>query len=377
MTTQYTKEITKPFRPMARMLQLLGDELIASDRLAVFELVKNAYDADASRVIVRLNLNRRPNPNIMVRDNGCGMTLEDIQSVWLVPGNDHRKRQRELRQRTPKYGRLPLGEKGLGRFAVHKLGTHIRLVTRAKNSDECVVEIDWNELTAHPYLDQAPVTIRTRSPKLFTGGRTGTQIRISQLRTVWRRGEVRRLNNQITSICSPFEEPGSFRASLRVPGNENWLEDLPDVSSILERAFWKFSFVLRDGSFDWDYEFRKIPGLNLEGRVKHQPGDRLRLPRSRYQIRTSGNVTADESTTEGIGPVRGEFYVYDRDRKVLNNLPHRQMITNFLDESGGVRVYRDGIRVYNYGEQGDDWLGLDLRRVNTPSRRIEVTSICV
>jgi signal transduction histidine kinase len=81
-------------------------------------------------------------------------------------------------------------------------------------------------------------------------------------------------------------------------------------------------------------------------------------------------VVADSATTEGIGPVSGEFYVFDRDREVLRRLANMQLLTGYLDDNGGVRVYRDGIRVYNYGEPGDDWLGLDLRRVNAPTRGI-------
>ena len=81
-------------------------------------------------------------------------------------------------------------------------------------------------------------------------------------------------------------------------------------------------------------------------------------------------VVADASVFEGIGPVTGEFYVYDRDQEVRRRVPNIRLLETYLDETGGVRVYRDGIRVYNYGERGDDWLGLDLRRVNVPTRRI-------
>lgn len=81
-------------------------------------------------------------------------------------------------------------------------------------------------------------------------------------------------------------------------------------------------------------------------------------------------VVADETVFEGIGPLTGEFYVYDRDQEVRRRLPNTQLLGDYLDENGGVRVYRDGIRVYNYGERGDDWLGLDLRRVNDPTHRI-------
>ena len=221
-------EISQPFRPRARVLQLLGDELIGSPRLAVFELVKNAYDADANEVVVRLDLDLPQGPKITVTDDGEGMTLDVLRSFWLVPGDDHRQKQRLLGRRTPKHQRLPLGEKGIGRFAVHKLGNQITLVTRARDSDECVVEIDWNELIAQPYLDEAPVTIKARRPEIFPGKKTGTRIEVRQLRTTdWPRREIRKLHNQITSICSPFEEPSGFRAILHVPGREDWVTDLP------------------------------------------------------------------------------------------------------------------------------------------------------
>ena len=372
MTIGVTREIKQPFRPRARMLQLLGNELIASDRLAVFELVKNAYDADAGYVTVRMDLDRPIGPMITIRDDGTGMTLDEILSVWLVPGDDHRKQQRASRIRTPKHHRLPLGEKGLGRFAVHKLGNHITVVTRAKNCDECVVEIDWDQLVQHPYLDEAPVTVKVRQPELFLESSTGTQIQVRQLRTLpWTRGEIRRLHNQITSICSPFEEVGGFDAALEVPRHEDWIGDLPDISMILDRAPWKFSFRIDAGKFDWTYEFRRVPGFNLDGRIQREIEDSLQLPDRPGGVSVGrGKVIADESTTSEIGPVRGDFYVYDRDREVIRQMSDTRMLTSYLDDTGGVRIYRDGIRVYNYGEPGDDWLALDLRRVNSPTRRI-------
>ena len=308
---------------------------------------------------------------ITVTDDGEGMTPDVLQSVWLVPGHDHRRKQREELQSSRKHSRLPLGEKGLGRFAVHKLGNRIHLVTRSQGSDECAVHIDWNTLIARPYLDEAPVTIHVRRPEVFTGRMTGTRIQIEQLHaTDWARGDIRRLYNQFTSICSPFEEPGGFQAVMEVPGREDWIVDLPDVTEILNRAIWKFSFQLDRGKFDWIYEFRQVPGFNLDRRVVRKSGDRLKLPPQSVDDRMDKKVVADENTTQGIGPVTGEFYVYDRDREVLRQLSNVQLLTGYLDETGGVRVYRDGIRVYNYGERGDDWLGLDLRRVNIPTRRI-------
>ena len=278
--------------------------------------------------------------------------------------------QRLSGHRTPRHLRLPLGEKGLGRFSVHKLGNQIILITRAQNSDECVVKIDWSELIAQPYLDNAPVTIKVRRPEIFSGEKTGTRIEIRQLRADWTRGEIRRLHNQLTSICSPFEEPSGFRAILHLPGLEDWVADLPDVSEILDHAIWKFSFRIDRDKFDWTYEFRQVPGLKLDGRVVEKSGDRLKLPSRSGDDRMEKKVVADETVCEGIGRVTGKFYVYDRAQEIRRQLPHIRLLENYLDENGGVRVYRDGIRVYNYGERGADWLGLDLRRVNVPTRRI-------
>ena len=371
MTNPIHKEVSQPFRPRARMLQLLGDELIGSPRLAIFELVKNAYDADASEVIVCLDLEAEEGPTITVSDDGEGMNLDMLRSIWLVPGNEHRQKQRHDQIRTPRHHRLPLGEKGLGRFAVHKLGNRISMVTRSGNSDECLVEIDWNDLIKQPFLDEAPVTIIVRPPEVFTAGTTGTRIEVRELRGAgWTRGEVRHLHNQITSICSPFQSSSSFQAILKVPGNESWVSDLPDASEILNRAIWKFSFKLDQGKFDWRYEFRQVPGLKLDPRTVQKSGDPLKLPPQSGDDRMEKKVVADETTMRGIGTINGEFYVYDRDKEILRRATNVQLLTSYLDEMGGVRVYRDGIRVYNYGEQGDDWLGLDLRRVNIPTRRI-------
>ena len=168
-------DIRLQFKPRARLLQLLGDELIGSPRLAVFQFVKNAYDADATRVSVILADTDRSNVEIRIEDDGDGMTLATIRDIWLVPGHDHRARQRQALKRT-RLGRLPLGEKGLGRFAAHKLGNRIELVTRATGHDECVVSIDASETDSRrrrsgdarsAFGDHNPPTLLPRSPYLI------------------------------------------------------------------------------------------------------------------------------------------------------------------------------------------------------------------
>lgn len=376
-----TDELNLPFRPRARLLQLLGDELIGSPRLAVFELVKNAYDADAETVRVVLQEIDGPEASIVVEDDGDGMTLDVIRDIWLVPGHDHRARQRAARRRTRK-GRLPLGEKGLGRFAAHKLGNRIEVVTRAHSRPECVVSIDWDALIRQVNLSDATVRVSTREPIVFRGEHTGTRIFVSELREKnWTRGEIRRLQRQVTTISSPFSGGSDeFVPWLEVPDHEEWLESVPDVDTLLERAPWHFEFRFVDGHLHWKYHFKGVTGIKLEPRELEKSSQPLLVPPERdldefgidqgLSKMRPRPVVADTSLAAGIGPVEGRFFVFDRDRPVLQRLGESQLIRSYLDDNGGVRVYRDGIRVYNYGEPGEDWLGLDLRRINTPTRNI-------
>jgi signal transduction histidine kinase len=374
-------DMDKRFRPRARILQHLGDQLIGTPRLAVFELVKNAYDADASRVEVEIAGIGTDFPSIRVTDNGSGMSLKTVQDIWLVIAHDHKEKQVAKQQRTEK-GRLPLGSKGLGRLSVHKLGNRIRMITRAKNEQEVVVDIDWNKMIAHEFLSDAEVDIEQRSPEIFTGERTGTELQISELREKrWTRGEVRRLFRQISSISSPFGQVGrdDFHAALQVPDVPQWIERLPDPAELLKRAPWKYIFEFDGEAFSFRYNFRGIPGIQRQTREVDESQVALLMPppevddddplfSGKSQATSMRKVIADLKSIEGIGPISGEFFVFDLTPRIAKQMGETKLIKDFLDENGGIRVYRDGIRVYDYGERSNDWLGLDLKRVNNPTR---------
>jgi len=378
------------FKPRARLLQLMGDQLLGNDRLAVFELVKNAYDADASNVEIEFLDLGTSQARIVITDDGEGMDHAIISNVWLEPGADLREKQRRENVRSARYGRLPLGEKGVGRFAVHKLGEKIELRTKRVGNPEFTISVNWREYAQHRYMDEAPVSVKESSTPLFSETQHGTRIEISALRGSWSRGDIRRLWRNIKSISSPTKTPESFNVALRVPGNEEWLDGLLDIPDFLNRSMWHFVFLYENGKFEWSYRFTPLAGIKLDGVEKASDADaKLKLaPQHQRQFATTDEkgkstkrLVADAGFTkveiegnalEQLGPVLGEFYAFDRDREVLGIMPEAASLTEFLDENGGVRVYRDGVRVYNYGERatGDDWLGLDQRRVNIPTRRI-------
>ena len=376
------------FRPRARIMHLLGDQLIRNAGIAVFELVKNAYDADASECVVTIvNADEPDSTRIVIEDDGQGMSSETVTGVWLEPGTEYRRTQKEGGHRTKK-GRLPLGEKGIGRFAVHKLGKRIKLITRAARADEVVVDLDWEEVFSQPsYLSEIPIPVHTRKPTHFKGRKTGTRIEIRGTRESWTRGKVRELHRSINSICSPFravDDPGDeFRAQLVLkPDRKGYLKGLLDMGEIMGLSLFRAIGVVQGDEIAYEYEFSPLPGMKgrISGRKLLEQGTKVvgsmpedlesappgRRPKSRV-------VDLDDY---GTGPVKFFFHIFDRDPLVLElATSDKSGLKRFLDVNGGVRVYRDGVRVYDFGEPGNDWLDLGGRRVNIPVRRISNNQI--
>ena len=103
------------FKPRARLLLQLGDQLIKNENIAVLELVKNSYDADSRNVTIKMErVDDKGVGRIEILDDGVGMNEEVIKNAWLEPGSDYKEMQYKKNQRTPKYNRLPIGEKGIG-----------------------------------------------------------------------------------------------------------------------------------------------------------------------------------------------------------------------------------------------------------------------
>ncbi|MGV2794719.1 ATP-binding protein, partial [Clostridium perfringens] len=141
------------FRPRARLMSQLGEQLIKDETIAVLELVKNAYDADAKNVTVTIeNVDDLDSSKIIIEDDGDGMTYDVVKNIWMEPGTDHKeKKLREMIEKNEKskLGRLPMGEKGIGRFGVHKLGHKVTLITRSIDNPEVFLSIDWSVFSSN------------------------------------------------------------------------------------------------------------------------------------------------------------------------------------------------------------------------------------
>lgn len=363
------------FTVKARVLRLLGDELIRDPGLAVFELVKNAYDADATICHVSMeDLNNASMAKIVVEDNGSGMSADLIRDVWLVIGTDFRAVQRAERKRTH-LGRFPQGNKGLGRLAVHKLGQDISIITRKPNHDEVVLSLDWDKLEKVSDLAQTAVKVTTRPPLHFKGKRHGTRIEVRGLRDVWDRAKCRKLQRLVASLCSPFEGPDDFQVKLEIHPSNDWLEGLLDPADVKDTALYYAKGEMTGDLLDYHYKFMPLPGMRGKLRPRKVSSTGIKVVE---KTKERGIQSIDLDEIEGgrgkklsIGEIRFEFYIFDLDTSVLSlAMEDIKGFKTYLQENGGIRVYRDGVRVFDYGEPDNDWLNLDARRVNEPVGKV-------
>ena len=329
------------FQPRARLLKLLGGELIRDDVMAMVEVIKNAHDADAKKVDIVFEDVTTGGGSVIVSDNGNGMTLDDLLSHWMQPAGSSKKRG----DRRSPAGRRYLGEKGVGRFAVDRLGRHCELISLAKGTDtEVVASFDWDAFdNDERFLDDIKTGWSTRRPEVLK--RHGTVLRIYGLRRSWNARSFRRLTNRLSRIISPFApDTQSFEISITS-------DDFPDYSGELGNPFFETSPYRAVGEFD---------GLNTLKLTVNET-------EKEYFWSGPGNLTC--------GPVRFVLNGYDLEKDALLRVGALQDVRAWLQEWSGFSVYRDGFRVLPYGEPDDDWLRLDQRRVNNPVNRFSNNQI--
>lgn len=384
-------------RPKARLLRTLGSDLISSDKVALIELVKNSYDADAGVVLIRFRGPLKAGEGgIEVWDDGHGMDAATLQSSWLDIATD-------TKRRNPRSdgGRRVLGEKGIGRLATARLGEEMLLTTRKQDADEVKLLIDWADFDREDaYLDEIEVAWEVGAPDVFAANgaaaaafseldadgwhqERGTVLEVDRLSREWTRDDLLELRTALTRLIRPRPQ-GSGAGSAKDASTE------PDFQIVLELT-------------DVDDTLEDLAG-------PIEPSADLRTPHYRLSgsIDVNGSATLhyeqqDPPETQDIGvmqlwnledrppqagPFEFEISVWDRDKTALqrslqaanpeNTAPSASDLKGFrdtMDEVAGVSIYRDGFRVLPFGETGDDWLGLDLRRVQSPTLRLSNNQI--
>lgn len=344
-----------PLRPRARLIKTIGEELISHDNVAIMELVKNSYDAYAKKVEIEfIEPLVKGDGAILIRDDGIGMDLDTVKKGWMEPATPI-KLIKKKRRGTRKL----LGEKGIGRFASAKLSKKMDMITKTKNGNEIHVSFNWDEFdNEKKYLDEVDCEWEVRSPNLIKTH--GTILMLKNLASEWDEEKLRQLKVSLSRLVNPFDLIKDF-----------------EIRLILPKKFEKFGGVVSSP------ESLSKPDYTIEGRIDENGDLKFNYyckknKKSEKDIKIKINLKPTRKYT--CGPIDFEFRAWDREKEHLDHLANEigstlVDIKKDLDETAGISVYRDNFRVLPYGEPKNDWLRLDLRRVNNPTLRLSNNQI--
>ena len=324
------------------ILRRFGEELNPNPDQGILELVKNAYDADAHNCIIELSSTSEPGGIIKVSDDGDGMEENDIEDGWLVLG-----RSPKSAIQTTRLGRIPAGNKGLGRLAALRMGRTTSLMTYPRNDPhrEYQLNIDWAEFDVADVVEEVILNLisRNRTNKLDHG----SVITISGIRVPLSRPDVKRLVRGLLLLADPFgDDAAGFHPVLKVP-------EFKDLEKLVQRKYFN------------DAEFHLSVRVDETGEATALVTDY----RDQVLFVAAHNDLSKEPRYR-CPAAQFDLWVF-----ILSNQSFSARSTSieevrtWLREFGGVHLYINGLRVAPYGNPGNDWLDMNLRRVRNPELR--------
>ncbi len=329
-----------PFTIDSHLLQELGERLVGRPYIALAELIKNAYDADANHCEIVFSDNE-----IEIWDDGRGMTFEEFRDFWMRIGTTNKVRQRLSHD----YGRPLTGSKGIGRLAVQFLGSQVKIITTSSMPDSrrLYAEVDWNAAISAGDLTSAVAhyNISDQKELYAKGSTTGTKIILQTLNHNWTGSEetttssIRDLAREVWMLQPPFAD-----ALGEAPDQSDaFLIELVSVDESMERAFRSQLAGVLDV---WDAKILgEISGnARCDITIIFRDGDEYEVSAPLRQ----GII--DQCTFE--------IRIFKLYGKQPGNISVGEARTYFK-EFGGVHVYDSGFRLPYYGIE-QDWLEIQL-----------------
>ncbi len=404
------------FKTKARAIELLGKKQIRDSVTALAEIMKNAHDADAGLLRVEFLTKQEQVPCIVICDTGVGMDREDLENKWFVLGTSSKFDNRE--KKSPG-GRILMGEKGIGRLAISRLGQQMWMFTKKKNTGWNIVYINWN-IFENPDLFiediNIPVSydgklsqiseITANLEKMQTGNLKSaswkTPKNVNKKKLIEKQIKESRLDEElIDDFCSIIEENGVKQGTVifSLNLNDDWDRYLdPDTTADMDmlavRNYNRLNAFITDfgtkepdfqvelfhngkslefssGFTEEDYE---IYDLRIQGSVEHglfqghidaRNADSAILNQCNEILKKGITVTAGirDWENEDCGKYEVKFCHFEMDKKNTGlTFTEWNLIKQRMDKAGGIGVYRDNVRVLPYGEPDNDFLELEMRR---------------
>lgn len=396
-------EITQiPFTVSARTARLIGQENFANAEGAIIELVKNSYDADASVCIIIID---PVNDSIRILDNGDGMTEKIIRNQWMTIGTDDKKVNFKTKSR------IKTGAKGIGRFALDRLGKSSVMLTKTIDSESLVWDVDWNQFdNSGAVISDIRATLQIGNSDFwgeiiemqnFTGLKEpiidhwkqekGTLISIDRLKDTWDERATQSLYSNLEILVPPLETNifQLFLYSTLVP--DKYGKVLPTLCDDYD---YKVSATVNDSQFVTIKVSRNELNFGDLKRIGFFEKSKLNEPQYQFNAFEKGEfeiTTKLETLIAGykgidknnnlskIGAFSFSFYFMKRGGgqekdEDGSKFPYKAVNysnrTNWLNKFGGIKIFRDNFRVRPYGETNSssfDWLDLGKRALSSPT----------
>ena len=357
------EQVAIKFHP--RAFSAFGSDLVTNDCVAIAELVKNGYDAFATRVCVSVF-----SDYIEIRDNGLGMTRDIIRNAWAVIATPY-KEKRPVIEVNGRIRRVS-GNKGLGRFSAARLGRYLEIITKNVDDQYVTAKIDWESFTKSESMNDCQILMTASEINEELEG-CGTIIRITGLYETWDDKKITELINALARLISPFEKVDDFSIELNYEAYATSIHIMPQ-EFIQKPTYSICGSVTSDGDIEWKYKYapRACVVTQKDGKLSWEDASRgfesmhvfQNTPYEEYKAgKFSFEIRAWDLDSDSIAEVSDTFKIGKRE------------IRNNIAQYKGLSIYRDNVLVLPKSDATKDWLGIDIRRVSQIGRRLSTSQI--
>jgi len=356
------------FRVSSGLKNIIGKDLISDKYIAIFELVKNSYDAKAHNVKISFLEDEHAMPYISISDNGVGMNYEDIVGKWLfVAYSEKKKQNRKEADYRNEIRRNVAGAKGVGRFSCDRLGSKLRLITKKQdeNNAHCL-EIDWNTFEYDDRQEFMDIPVNYHIDEFPEDAHSGVILEIRDLREEWDRDSIIKLKKSLMKLISPDfhnDADDKFEINIYAPREKNADEELISKGNAASRDL-------------------------VNGIIVNDVFEKLNIKTTSITL----DVSEDGKTIDTCLIDRGQIIFKIKERNTayreLNNIHislfylNRAAKMNFTRlmgvepiNYGTVFIYKNGFRINPYGEPNEDFFGIDRRKIQGYNRYLGTREI--
>lgn len=323
----------------AGIIDRLGKELVARHETAVSELVKNSYDADATKVELLFKESYKVGGTLVIEDNGLGMTKEQLINGFMRLSSSDKLHF----PRSPRFDRKRAGKKGIGRFSAQRLGKKLTIITQTLKANEALkIVFYWDEFMG----DKELTFITNEIESIDKTKEEGTTLIIEQLRDSWSEAQIKRVYRYASETIQPFPISKTKKDS-KAPNDSGFKLKCVEINNGK-----KFT-IANDKTMFFEHALAEISGYIDNNGYMYLSVKSKKLDYKENKVLLNPNEPFEELKNVAL---KAYYFIYNSG---LIPKQSETIIREKAKEQGGIRLYRNGFRVLPYGEPQDDWLGLD------------------